>query len=282
MVLKFACADFAFPLLSHRNALDVITMLEFEGVDIGLFHDRSHLQPLDMFEDIPANAAKLRKDLQERHLAPADVFLQTAVDFESTAVNNPDKEIRDFARAMFEKCLAFAEHIGAEHMTILPGVHFTQESLEDSIARSSDELRWRVERAAKAGIVLAVEPHLGSFAEDPEAAADLVKRTPGLTLTLDYTHFTKNAIPDERVETLMPYASHFHARAACPGKAQTTLTRNTIDYERVVEKMHESAYQGYVGIEYVWIDWEGMNEVDNISETIRLKSLIAAHASGLE
>ena len=45
MTLKLACADFTFPLLSHENALQLIAMLEFKGVDIGLFEERSHLFP---------------------------------------------------------------------------------------------------------------------------------------------------------------------------------------------------------------------------------------------
>src|SRR4051794_26852684 len=37
MKLKLACADFTFPLLSHDHALDLIAILNFQGVDIGLF-----------------------------------------------------------------------------------------------------------------------------------------------------------------------------------------------------------------------------------------------------
>ena len=38
-----------------------------------------------------------------------------------------------------------------------------------------------------------------------------------------------------------------------------------IDYRRVVERMHEVGYKGWVGVEYVWIDWEHCNECDNLS-----------------
>ena len=40
MKLKLACADFTFPLLPHRSALELISLLEFDGVDIGLFEGR--------------------------------------------------------------------------------------------------------------------------------------------------------------------------------------------------------------------------------------------------
>ncbi len=103
MELKFACADFTFPLLAHDNVLDLIAMLDIEGVDIGLFQDRSHLQPSGEFADIGRKAAKLRKKLDDRGLKPADVFLQTALDFESLAPNHPEREKRERARELFLK-----------------------------------------------------------------------------------------------------------------------------------------------------------------------------------
>jgi len=39
---------------------------------------------------------------------------------------------------------------------------------------------------------------------------------------------------------------------------------NVIDYGRVLQVMAATGYAGYVGVEYVWIDWEHCNEVDNL------------------
>jgi hypothetical protein len=54
-----ACADFALPLLCHDHVLDVISMLEFDGIDIGLFEGRSHLWPSREFRDVLKNALVL-------------------------------------------------------------------------------------------------------------------------------------------------------------------------------------------------------------------------------
>ena len=62
-------------------------------------------------------------------------------------------------------------------------------------------------------LVFSVEAHVGSIAPRPKQALELVAKTPGLTLTLDYTHFTKLGIADEKIEPLVAHASHFHARA---------------------------------------------------------------------
>jgi hypothetical protein len=43
--------------------------------------------------------------------------------------------------------------------------------------------------------------------------------------------------------------------------------------------MRACHYAGYVGVEYVWIDWEHCNEVDNLSETILMRDLFRKLAS---
>ena len=84
-------------------------------------------------------------------------------------------------------------------------------------------------------------------------------------------------MPDSEIEPLIPLASHFHARCAREGRLQASFQENTIDYARVLDVMRNVGYSGYVGVEYVWIDWEHCNEVDNLSETILLRDFIRRH-----
>ena len=277
---KLACADFTFPLLSHDKVLDLIALLDFEGVDIGLFEGRSHLWPSRVFEDLAGSARELSSKVRDRGLEVADVYLQTAPEFESLAPNHPDADRRRRARDWFVKTLDFADACGARHVSALPGVYFDDESETASFGRCCDELAWRTETARKQGITFSVEAHVGSIVPTPAAAAGLVAAVPGLTLTLDYTHFTRAGVPDAEVEPLIAHASHFHARCAREGRLQASFKENTIDYGRVLDVMRESGYPGYVGVEYVWIDWEHCNEVDNLSETILLRDFLRGHRAG--
>ena len=270
----FACADFTFPLLSHDQALDLMAMLGFEGVDIGLFEGRSHLQPSGEFRNVRKSARALGRRLAGRGLKPADIFLQTAPEFVSLAPNHPDPRRRAKARRLFVQTLEYAAECGARHVSALPGVYFSQEARAASFARACDELAWRCEQARWAGITFSVEAHVGSVAPVPKDALRLLRVTPGLTLTLDYTHFVRRGLPDAEVEPLIEHASHFHARGARKGRLQAPLKENTIDYARVVRVMKKTGYRGFIGIEYVWIDWEHCNEVDNLSETILLRDFI--------
>lgn len=278
MKLKLACADFAFPLLAHDRVLDLIALLEFDGVDIGLFEGRSHLWPSKVFRAPSRSGKELGCKLAARGLRCADVFLQMNPSFVPYAINHPEAARRRRARDWFLKTLDYASACGAKHVTTLPGVYFESGKPAESWQRACDELAWRVGEAGHAGMVLGVEAHVGSLVPEPRAAMRLVNEVPGLTLTLDYTHFTRVGVRDRAVEPLLAHASHFHARCARKGRLQAPFKENSIDYARVLRVMRRVAYSGYVGVEYVWLDWEHCNEVDNLSETIQLRDFLRAKA----
>src|SRR5204863_6711947 len=130
--LKLACADFAFPLLPHDRVLDLIAMLEFDGVDIGLFEGRSHLWPSKVFKSPVKSGKQLRRKLTDRRLRCADVFLQMNPSFVPYAINHPEAARRRRARAWFLKALNYATACGANHVTTLPGLSFDNEKPADS------------------------------------------------------------------------------------------------------------------------------------------------------
>ena len=275
MKLKLATADFSFPLLTHDQALDLVALLGFDGVDIGLFEGRSHLWPSREFKHVHRNARELRKKLRDRGLKTADVFLQTAPDFTPLACNHPEVARRRKARDWCVRTLEYAADAESRHVSALPGVLFTDhEPAATSWGRAVEELAWRVAQAKEFGLKFSVEAHVGSLASTPKEALKLLKSVPGLTFTLDYTHFTRQGMKDRQIEPMLPHASHFHVRGAAKGRLQTSFKNNTIDYRRVVKGMKANAYKGWVGIEYVWIDWEHCNEVDNLSETIQYRDFL--------
>src|SRR5882724_1115463 len=145
--LKLACADFTFPLLPHDRVLDLIAMLEFDAVDIGLFEGRSHLWPSKEFKSPTKSGNQLRRKLTERGLKCADVFLQMNPSFIPYAINHPEPARRRRARDWFLKTLDYAAAAGAKHVTTLPGVRFENEAPRDSWRRTCDELSWRVVQA---------------------------------------------------------------------------------------------------------------------------------------
>ena len=262
MRLKLACADFTFPILPHHQVLQLISMLGLKGVDIGLFEDRSHLQPSSEFKNVRRSARRLKQKLDDNGLVAADLFLQLALDYASHAVNQPQPRRRQQARDSFLKALDYAAECKGRHLTSLPGVHFKEESRRDSVARAVEELAWRVEKARQYRIVFAIEPHTGSFADTPNLAARLVRDVPGLTLTLDYGHFFPRGFAEADIEQLIQYSSHFHAYDTSRGSGSSTLPGNTIDWKRIFKVMDQTGYRGWIELEY------GGN---NLTDTVRLR-----------
>lgn len=274
MVLKLACADFSFPMVSHDVALDLIASLQFGGVDVGLFSEGSHVSPSEVLKNIRTAACRLCNGLRDRGLELADIYLTPGTEFETLAVNHPQAHVRSKSRDLFQRILEFAIRCNAIHLTGLPGVSWSEESEEASLGRAAEELKYRVELAQKVGVVFSVEPHLRSIVQTPLTARRLLELCPGLTLTLDYSHFTCIGVLDSEIEPLVEYASHIHARCACKGRLQAPLKMNTINFVDMIRALSLRNYQGYVATEYVWTEWEGCNEVDNLSETIQLRDLL--------
>ena len=246
------------------------------GVDIGLFEDRSHLQPSSQFKQVTRSARALKKKLDDNNLVAADLFLQLALDYQSRALNHPFDQARRQARRAFCQVLDYAGECRARHITTLPGVHFEEESRSLSVGRSADELAWRVEQAKARRIVFAIEPHIGSFANTPKRAAQLIEAVPGLTLTLDYGHFVPRGHSQAKVDPLLQYTSHFHARGTNRHSGGTSLADNTLDWKRIFRIMGKTGYGGWIELEY-----GGNNVTDTVelSDYFRsLGSLILQHS----
>ena len=48
----------------------------------------------------------------------------------------------------------------------------------------------------------------------------------------------------------------------------------------MVDALLAASYDGDIGLEYLWIDWEHLNECDTVSETILLRDRLRAKLAG--
>ncbi|MFC2175828.1 sugar phosphate isomerase/epimerase family protein [Bacteroidota bacterium] len=272
--LNFSCADFTFPLLPHNKSLQLIKLLGIDAVDLGVFEGRSHLSPSEIAKNPIKAANNLRDELKKLELEPADVFLQTGPEPTIAAANTPDTATRENNRYIFQKMLEFTDALGCKHITGLPGVLHENVPFEEDWKKSCEETLWRIEKAKAHNITYAVEPHVGSILPNVQSVIKYIRDAPGTTLTLDYGHFIYQGEANESIHTLIPFASHFHARGGTKGQLQTTVKENSIDFKTIVSEFKRIGYKNWICLEYVYIDWEGCNETDNLSETIRLRKLL--------
>jgi sugar phosphate isomerase/epimerase len=266
---EFSCADYTFPVVARQQALRLLQLLDFVFVDIGLFERSSHFLPSNLMDAPGEFTRRVQQDLDASELRVADVFLQIGRDPAESSTNDPDPIVRGKNREVFARALEFCKEIGGTHMTGLPGV--PHDSDEQDFALAAEETSWRLEQCRRAGVVYAVEPHVGSICADTARTRELLLQVKGLTLTLDYGHFIFAGEESKAVHSLLPYASHVHARAGARGRLQVGLAENTIDFEAMLAGLVALQYPGRLAMEYVWVDWQGCNCSDTLSETILLR-----------
>ncbi len=121
------------------------------------------------------------------------------------------------------------------------------------------------------GVEYAIEPHVGSICGEVESARAFLRRVDGLTLTLDYGHFIMAGESSARVHDLLPFASHIHVRGSAPDRLQTSVDENAIDFTGMLTGLNQLGFDGFLTLEYVWVDWNGCNRTDNVSETVLLR-----------
>jgi sugar phosphate isomerase/epimerase len=277
---EFSCAEYSFPLLYRLQTLRLLQILEFEWVDIGLFERNPSFLPSELMEAPSKFIHAIREDLESSQIRAADVFLQIGRDPAESSANDPDPAVRARNREVFLRALEFCVALECAHLTGLPGVPHGESQRDFALA--AEEATWRLARCREAGVVYAVEAHIGSICADTALARQMLSAVPGLTLTLDYGHFICQGEENAAVHALLPFASHLHARGGARGRLQTSVAENAIDFAGMVAGLRAYDCNRTIALEYVWVDWEGCNRTDNISETILLRERLMAIAAALD
>ena len=278
-MFKFSCADFTFPVLERSAALRLVKLLGFDYVDIGLFARSTHFSPLDLQANPLSYTTQVLRDLDDAGLRTSDVFVQIGVDPSERAANDPSSSIRIKNRELFSCALKFCVAVRCNHLTGLPGVFHAAVPRETDLELATEEAEWRMTECDSAGIRYAIEPHVGSICADVESTRAFLPRVEGLTLTLDYGHFVMTGESSARVHDLLPFASHVHVRGGAPERLQTSVDENAIDFVGMLTGLTQLGFDGFLALEYVWVDWKGCNRTDNVSETLLLRRVLESMIS---
>jgi len=268
--VRLASADFSWPGLSHDLVLDIVSELGCEGIVLGLIGDYSPVGIDTVREDVPYWAGRIAERVAAHGLVIADVFPIASMDLVGLAVNHPDEGERTRSADFFREMIDFTVRTHADGLTILPGMPFADEPWDTAFERACTELAWRLEEAQRHGLRLSVEPHHGSIVETPESTQRLLDAVPGLELTLDYGHFTVQGIPDEKIEPLLAHSRLMHLRPGREGLVQTRVKDNTIDFGRIVDRLAELGFDGWMAIEFVHDERPGCQDCDVIQEAREL------------
>lgn len=278
--MRLSIGNSAFPLLSIEQSIRLAGLLEFDGFDVVLNGNSAGLRPEAVMSNLGPWATTVNRLLGEQGMVIADVFCVPWTDFVTMAPNHPDVSERARSRRLFRQMLDLASAVGAPGVTMLPGVDWPDEQHQVSLQRAADELQARAEEAAERGLGFSIEAHVGSVCHDPADVSQLCERAPALALTLDYTHFISQGIAEGDIEPLARRARHVQTRGVAVDRLQAPLHASSLDFERMIDVLDTNGYDGFVTIEYIWVAWKRLNEVDVVSETVMLRDRLRAKFRG--
>ncbi len=279
--MRLTLSNHSFEYLDLEGTLALARAMGFKGVDIAGFHNRGKcsLEPDEVGADPRGHADRLNRLLDKYELEAVDFFPQFGASLDERSFNAPDPSVRQKNRTSFEGIISFCKYADIPGFTISPGTHHPGRSFEENLATAVEAMNELTDLAGDLDITVRFEPHVQSVVDTPERAMILLEQAPRATVTLDYSHFVMQYIPEARIHPLLDHTDHFHIRAARPGKLQSRLDENTIDFVDIAHRLERLDYRGCLSLEFVYMTWYDCNQVDCLTETIFTKDLMQEHVS---
>jgi sugar phosphate isomerase/epimerase len=189
------------------------------------------------------------------------------------AVNDPEPGRAADNAGVFRALVPRLVAAGIPGVTFSPGF-YAGRSWDEAFASAATALRQLV--AICGGLRVRIEAHVDSVADTPRRTLELLGLVPGLTLTLDYSHFVVAGFAENEIEPLTPFASHMHVRQARPGELSAKVARGTIDVRRLLNRLLAGGYVGAIAIEYVSHPWHGQDRLDVTAENAAMLAQMRA------
>lgn len=218
------------------EAMDALRRLGFERVELAALQGWAHIDPSRLADDPEAQTAAVR-------LALAGAGVR-AVALNAGLGDAAAAERQRRAQALFRLAAACG----------IPVVTLPAGPAGGGAAAAAADLRPMVGAAARHGVTLAVETHIGSVTQDPAAAAALCRAVPGLRLTLDPSHYWAGPAQGLGWEAAVPYVAHVHLRDAGLGgwpEIQVWPGLGAVDFAAVCGALRAAGYVGAHAVEYI-------------------------------
>ena len=283
MSIELGCHYVSFQQCTVLEAAKIIQALGFSRMDLGTYSP--DFDPVFIADHVDQEISRFLQIANETSMmfidALSGLWPGVIKSEEPLEGNHRSPQYRERYHSILAGFFDFAEGIGLEGVTLESGVYREKELPDVSFSRAVEELSWAVNLGKKHKLKIRIEPHVGSVVWHPELALKIVKLVPGLTLTLDHSHFVFYGLPYEQSAVLYPYTSHLHARQAKSGHLQCHTVDGSIDFQRVITDLKESQYTGTICLEYVHSPWFGLDNVDCISETCILRNELKNYLNSL-
>ena len=218
-----ACSTLCFSKQTLEAALRQIAELEFTKYELALVEDGDHLRPSEVVERFDSVLQQLRSG---PNLTPSSLYLDFG-----------DVDGRTLVQRFTMIC-RLAKPLTVAVLALRPAPAETP--LEQEVRRLTE----LCEIAHAEGLVLSVINERDSVIGSPAAAVALCQAVPGLSLTLDPSHFLQGSPSNGTFDEVYPFVqnAHFRDTGKRPGEFQVKIGQGEVEYGRIVSQLERHGY----------------------------------------
>lgn len=262
--------------LPFAGAAQMVKALGLKNTAIGWAHidwPKVRDNPIAAADDVRRVIEPLELNIDDSFIWFRNRYLSELKEELKCTLTQPDKAARDDNFEMFKSFVAYCNAIGCPGITLSSGVKYAElgYSYEQIYEISRDELRRMVDYAGCRDVEVRPEPHGESVMGTLQNCKRMLADVPGLKISLDYSHFMPQGHEIEDVHVLIPFAGHVHARQANRQRVQCRYEEGILDFEAIVKELVRQDYKGNIALEYVCVNYRGCNDVDVVTESLKLK-----------
>lgn len=265
--MQISITSWSFNACNLSESWAITQALGIQYMDLGLLHGSALDRELILSD--PETAAE---QIQDKGISVSNLYWM----FGDNPYERPVSQLSSMAKNTqdLSAVLKFSEILEIPTLFLLPGVSEPKVPTSVLSKQSARSLSHMVSMAQSHGIILSVEPHVGSLLSSPKLCLDLLEQVPDLKLTLDYAHFVCMGYVQSEIDLLAEHAAHVHMRQAKPGALQTKMSEGTLDFIAMVETLRKVNYKGYLSIEYVHQAYMDTIYDDVLTETILMRDTL--------
>ena len=169
---------------------------------------------------------------------------------------NPDEHAENWRRLIgaIDLCVDLAGHSQPPVLDTTAGGK-SDADWPDQHERLVDRLGRLCDYAARRGVTIAIEPHVGNILETPARTLELLRlvNRPNLKVNFDISHFNVQGIPiEESVAALVPVSAATHVkdeRGVVPNFEFLIPGEGEFDYVRYLKAMHKAGWTKDITVE---------------------------------
>jgi inosose dehydratase len=244
--MKLGYCTWGMPTVPVDTFIPFLARLGYHGVELTVIPGyTTELSKLDA-----AERQRIARLLKDHHLElPAIAGHSILIE------RDPDMAAVQWARLTGAVDLAVDWALDGAPPAVDTTVGGTPEQWEELKPLLVDRLGALVRYGQQRGVVIAVEPHVGSMLDTPARVLELLDAidSPFLKLNFDISHFNVMGIPiADSVSALAPHAAHTHVkdeRGVVPKFEFLIPGEGVFDYVAYLQAMRAHGYAGFITAE---------------------------------